>query len=846
MFFLLTLFSCKTTKNKFLNKAFHNTTTRYNWYFNANQSFIAGLNQLEAKHKDDYNEILSVYPLGTIDDAQSISPLMDKALKKCAQAISKHSMLIKGREYNRWVDDCYLLIGKAYFYKKEYIKSVEAFRLVSRQFEGQRSFFEAKIWLIKAFAELNEYSSVELLLEEVLSDETFPVELNKDLALSVANYHIHQKNYVSAISELKEAISLTRKKREKARYLYMVAQMYYTQKNYQEATNFFSRVIRISPDYQMIFNAKINIARSFDTFSGGPVQIEEELKKMLKDAKNNEFLDVIYFGLAELSLRQNKVADAIPLYIKSVSKSINNDAQKSLSSAILAEIYYDNQSYRQSQAYYDTAVAFMNINNERFMFASSRQKTLSELIFNLDVIKHQDSIQRIALMPEKQRIAFIDNIIEKIKAEERRQKELENLRRSENNFFIDPQKNNSFNRMNQNKGFGWYFDNPNTLSFGFSEFNRKWGKRKLEDDWRRSDKKTLSFDGALIDTLKEEFDPKKRESYLKGLPTTIELIKASNKKIIQAYFDAGVLYKEKLYDLNKSIETFEKLNTRFPKSQNRSAILYFLYRLNYEVENFDSAKNYKEQLISEFPTSDYAMLCKNPSYAEQIAQKNNLIHSDYESAYQMYIQSDYASCIKFCKQVNNSNPDNELYPNFDLLKTMASGHNITKSAYIELLTLIIEKYPNHSVAESAEEIVTYLKLEKKELDKNNNNEDTQYIDKPKVGHYFILLFKEFDLELSIAKSMISDYHAEYYRLERLNVSDLLFDQHTHMLIIRDFSNKNKAMMYYNTFLNGELTGAFGPDYEAFVISGPNFTKFFENKDIVGYRRAFQDYYLNEN
>ena len=150
----------------------------------------------------------------------------------------------------------------------------------------------------------------------------------------------------------------------------------------------------------MTFNAKINIARSFDTFSEGPVQIEEELKKMLKDAKNNEFLDVIYFGLAELFLRQNKVADAIPLYIKSVSNSINNDAQKSLSSAILAEIYYDNQNYRQSQAYYDTAVAFMNINNERFMFASSRQKTLSELIFNLDVIEHQDSIQRIALMPE--------------------------------------------------------------------------------------------------------------------------------------------------------------------------------------------------------------------------------------------------------------------------------------------------------------------------------------------------------------------------------------------------------------------------------------------------------------
>ena len=150
-----------------------------------------------------------------------------------------------------------------------------------------------------------------------------------------------------------------------------------------------------------------------------------------------------------------------------------------------------NKDYRFSQAYYDTAVAFMSTDNERFVPASARQKTLTELITNLDVINHQDSIQRVALMPEKAAFGVYRQYYRKTKTRRKRQKELENLRRSENNFFNDPQKNNSFNRMNQNRGGGWYFDNPNTLSFGFSEFNRKWGKRKLEDDWRRSDKKHL-------------------------------------------------------------------------------------------------------------------------------------------------------------------------------------------------------------------------------------------------------------------------------------------------------------------------------------------------------------------
>ena len=849
-FLLLAFFflgSCKTTKNKFFNKAYHKTTTRYNWYFNAKESYKSGVNRLETQHKDDFNELLSIYPLGTDKDAQSISPQMDKALKKSAQAINKHSMLIKGNEYNRWIDDCYLLIGKAYFYKKEHIKGIEAFRLVSRQFKGLTSSYEAKIWLVKSFVEANDFGSADLMLEDILSDEDFPAELNKELALAMAHYHIRQKDYSSAIIELEEAISLTKKKREKSRYLYIVAQLHYNQENYSEATNYFSKVIRKSPDYEMTFNAKINRARSFDTSSGGSEQIQDELNKMLKDAKNKEFLDVIYFGLAELFKRQSKIKEAVPLYVMSVAKSIKNNAQKSLSSVILADIYYDQQNYRFSQAYYDTAVAFMSTDNERFAPASARQKTLTELITNLDAIQHQDSIQRVALMPKKEQLAFIDNIIEKLKQEEQRLKELENSRRSENNFFNDPQKNNSFNRMNQKRGGGWYFDNPNTLSFGFSEFNRKWGKRKLEDDWRRSDKKSLNIEEVLADTINEdEFDPKSRDSYLKELPMSVEAMKGSNQKIIEAYFDAGVIYKEKLIDIPQSIITFETLNTRFPNSENRAIILYFLYRLHEEKANIDLAKDYKRMLLKEFPQSDYAKLIKDPNYAEEMAQTNSLLSTDYEKAHQHYLQSEFDACIILCEQVNKNNPNNALYPNFDFLKTMAKGFGMTISHYINALTLIVEKYPKHQVAESAKEILVYLKLNELEGDKSIlNKTDSPYLDKPKAGHYFILLFKEFDLEVSIAKSTLSNYHAEYYRLDRLNVSDLLFDEHTHMIMVREFPNKNKAMAYYKAFVEGDVRGVFGGDYDVFVIASPNFPTFFKNRDVEGYKKTFQEHYLNK-
>ena len=490
----------------------------------------------------------------------------------------------------------------------------------------------------------------------------------------------------------------------------------------------------------------------------------------------------------------------------------------------------------------------MNTNNERFLAASARQKTLTELITNLDIIEHQDSIQRVALMPEKERLAFIDKIIEEIKAEEQRLKALENERRMDNNFFNDPRQNNSFNRMNQNKGGGWYFDNPNTLSFGFSEFNRKWGKRKLEDNWRRSDKKSQTVEEALADTIQEEeFDPKSRDSYIKELPLTIEAKKASNQMIIEAYFDAGVIYKEKLEDAPQAVTTFETLNSRFPKSDNRVMVLYFLYRLHKELGNIDFARDYKRLLLKEFPNSDYAKLIKDPAYADEMAQANSLLSADYEKAHQLYLQSKLKQCISLCERVNNKNPNNNLYPNFDFLRTMAKGFGMTKKNYTNALTLIVEKYPKHQVAESAKEILQFLQQETVVAGGGTDysDGDSPYVNKPKAGHYFILLFKEYDLEVALAKSTLSNYHSEYYRLDRLNVSDLLFDQHTHMITVREFPNKAKAMSYYSAFKEGDVRGVFGEDYEAFVIASPNFPAFFKNKDIEGYQKSFEEYYLNE-
>ena len=277
---------------------------------------------------------------------------------------------------------------------------------------------------------------------------------------------------------------------------------------------------------------------------------------------------------------------------------------------------------------------------------------------------------------------------------------------------------------------------------------------------------------------------------------------------------------------------------------NRPTVLYLLYRLNKDLDNIAEASEYKNLLIEEFPNTDYAKLIHSPDYADKLGQLNNELNQQYEKAYQLYENSRFEDCISLCNSINQNNQSNFLYPDFDLLKTIAKARRMSKKEYIGALSLIEKKYPQHKVSKSAKEILYYLQQQETETSITKTTKPT-YLYKPKAGHYFILLFKEFDLEVSIAKSTFSNYHAEYYRLERLNVSDLLFDEHTHMITVREFPNKSKAMSYYKSFTEGDVRGVFGENYDAFIIASPNFPTFFKNRDTEGYKKHFAQHYLEQ-
>ena len=857
--FLCVFTACSTKKSTFFTRAFHNTTTHYNWYFNGEETLKGAIKKLEEKHQEDYNQLLPIFPIGTEKDAQSITPSLDKAIKKGAKAISRHSIFIKGEEHNRWIDDCYLMIAKSYFFQREYVKAIEAFRFISRQFKGTEIDFEAQLWLCRSYIDKGDLSSAELLFNTILTEESFPKKLNKDFALTYAHYHIKNQDLSSAAEELLAAIEETVKSKEKSRYHFILSQIYHQQENYAEATKYYEFVLRKSPDYEMAFNAKINRARAYDVASGNIESVREELQKMLKDDKNIEYQDVIYYGLAELSVRENKIHEAIPLYKKSVVKSVTNDAQKAISSLQLGEIFYETQNYRMAQVYYDTTIAFLNLNHASYKPALQKQTTLSGLIKNLDIITHQDSLQMIAMMPENERNNFIDAIIRKLEEQERLEREMYANNKAESMFLNDQNgrgglANNQFNQSNQAQGGKWYFYNSTTLSFGYSEFVRKWDKRKLEDDWRRANKTSLSIEALESDTTTEEvFDPKSRDSYIKGLPLTIEEIQVSNKKIIEAHYNAGVIYKEELEDLLRSEEIFDALNQRFPKNDNRVMVLYYLYILNKELENYQKSENYKQALLTEYPNSEYSKIISNPEFLQEAIANKSSTESIYEKAHNLYLSKNYKQALAVCLETIENNPSNLLKPHFDLLAAMCVGFIDGEQSLIVGLEKVKNTHTGHIVSVSAEELLTQLNTNKKteqvkadeqeEIKQFNEETAFKYLFKKNAPHYFVILFKDFDLNLNTAKATFSNYHAEYYSLEKLNISSILLDEQTHMISVREFENASKAMEYYNAFLLADARGPFGSDFDSFVIAAPNFPTFFRNKDVKGYQKKFNEMYL---
>ena len=337
---LLFFSSCSTKKKSWVSRQYHNTTARYNGYFNGNQSIKKGLKKIDQTFEDDYSQILPIFKTGDLQKSKTAHSYMDKAIQKSSVVIQKHSIKIRGVEYCKWIDDNYLLLGKSYFYKGDIEEALRSFSFLKENYKKSEIRFLAEIWMAKCYIEKKDFASAENVLIELENNKRFPKKYKFDFNIVSADSYMRQKNYSLATDHLQTSIKLVKTKKQKTRLNFILAQVYQNQKIYSKSRSYYKEVLSSSPEYVMTFNAKMNLALSSNKNNNDYNKIRSSLIKMSKDDKNKEYLDQIFYTLGRMDQQKNDTVSAVTNYLESTINSVENSQQKGLSFLALSEISF--------------------------------------------------------------------------------------------------------------------------------------------------------------------------------------------------------------------------------------------------------------------------------------------------------------------------------------------------------------------------------------------------------------------------------------------------------------------------------------------------------------------------
>ncbi len=410
----LLLVSCSTKKNKWNRRVWHNMTAHYNVWWNGNQSIQEGEKALRNAVKDDYTTTLPVFNYGTKEDALALNQYMDRAIEKDAICIQRHSMRFNNKEYVRWIDDAFIDMAKANFYKQDYVPARRTFEYASTQYRDSKDRFTATLWLAKTYIATKQFEKAESLLQSLLVANDNEEEMSRyartNIDLVFADYYIALGKEDEAAKYLRSALLTSKDKYYKTRAMFILGQIYQNQGNKDKASEQFKNVIKKHPAYEMTFEAKMNLAKCYD--SNDTAVVMKMLRSMLKDTKNHDFKDRIYYAMADVSLSEGNEEEGVKYLRRSVASSTNNNIQKVKSSLEAADILFGNSDYILSQAYYDTAVMTMDRSYPHYDSLLNLSVMLTDLVSNLTEYETQDSLLRLSEMDTIQLYAVIDNIIE--------------------------------------------------------------------------------------------------------------------------------------------------------------------------------------------------------------------------------------------------------------------------------------------------------------------------------------------------------------------------------------------------------------------------------------------------
>ena len=864
---------CSTEKNTWINRNYHSLTAHYNGYYNANELIDQGMTSYRDGRIENYYEILPIDPVPDTAEVSALYPALDTAIVKCKKVIQNHSMPSNDRpakkksEHNRWIDENWTTIGIASYYRRDYEGAMKSFKFVRKFYSNDPSLYVGELWMAKTNIATGNLTEAKFNLdnldkaianEEAREDEKsssskrprkykkkkddddeiakVPKDIRFDLEKTKAQLALEKDDKEKAIEYLESSLEYARFKDNVERVHFILGQLYAEQGNKEMAQKHFTSVIKGRAKFEMAFNARLKRA-----FLGTGEKVKKDLRKMLKDPKNAEFKDQIYYALAEINFNEGDDEMALNNLHKSTFYSTKNNRQKGMAYERLGDYRFDRREYVQAQKYYDTCSQIIDNSYPNADGIRGKAQSLSKLVVAVETAAREDSLQRIANMDEASREKFVKEEIKRIKKaeEERKRREAERLRElqeSQNTFAGD-----------LGNGSKWYWNNPKTVREGELEFRKLWGQRENEDNWRRSQKLdiNINIDSNVVvegEEVVQTEDTLTVEHLMSFVPLTDSMMEASNARLMKSLFNSGRIYNEQLKEPKLARKQFEAALDKGLMSDPHDLLsAYQLYDMSKDNDGA-RAEEYKQYILINYPSSDFANYLRDPEYFIKKKERDALAIEEYVKVLERYERALYYPVLTKATKVIEEEPDNIYRSKYMLLKALCLGKTERdKKKLLPVLEMLVEEYPETEEAERGQEMIDII---------NNGYSDNITFEETSGIFNFderakmrVIVFLPEGVSSQSAISKVSSFNNEYFKLEELEMDTKLFGKDQQgVVMVKEFEDEIKASTYITAFRNTQKHLGSLNDAKIFMISKENMATLFKRMSLEEYENFYKQYY----
>ena len=737
LLFFTFLVACSTKKDTFLARNSHALSTKYNILYNGGVGLDKGVKAIKANSHDDFWQLLPVEKMQIIEDLTSTSKPkstdFELAEAKATKAIQKHSMNIGGREKNSQIDEAYLMLGKARYYDQRFVPALDAFNYILYKYPNSSKIYEAKIWREKTNMRLGNDALVIKNISKLLEDREVKKQVFADANALLGASFLNLEEKDSAVAKIKNAIKFTKVNQEKARYHYILGQLYQELGYKDSAVASYQSVIDLNrkAERKFVIQAHAKKAELFDYQTGDSVAFVKTFDKLIQDRENRPYKDLIFHHMAVFQDKENNQKAALNFYNASLRTNSKDTYLVASNYRNLGNMYFRNAEYPVAAKYYDSTLVKLNVKTREFVKIQKIRSNLDEVILYEAVAKRNDSILNVVAMNPENRMAYFEKYIAKLKEEdavkkllvEKNKAKQENIARNNSTLsptsasIHEPGKPMRKSAMapptmagvaSQTGASTFYFYNPTTVAFGKMEFKKIWGDRTLNTNWRVSsgninaitfdslgEDKKLSDKEAATDKIVEQYTT---DFYLKQLPSVQKELDSIHEERNFAYYQLGVIYKEKFKENNLALDKLEKLLQQNPQEKLILPAMYNLYKL-YQIADLNKVQAIQKKISGQYPDSRYAQIIDNASVnADSVNETPESVYSKWYKAFQ---QEQYVSVLENLDRLISQFSGDEIVSKLELLKANTIGKLKGVTAYKNALQFVADNYPNSEEGKNA-------------------------------------------------------------------------------------------------------------------------------------------------